>query len=171
VPSREAIFTVNAPPQELWRFLRDFEALCSCIPGVERLKVIDERNAEFTVKEKVGVVPLMVELKARIESEDPPRRLHAVARGQHVLIRIDVALQPSGDGTRLTSLFDVKGEGPLKPVIDRLFEKRATERTTQFAETLAARFAAAPPAPAAKPEGWLRRLWRSLFSRRAPPSS
>ena len=154
MPSREATFAVSAPPAELWRFLRDFEALCSCIPGVERLKVIDGRTAEFAVKEKVGVVPLVVELRAEIESEDPPRQLHAVARGQHVVITIDVALAPQAGGTELRALFDVKGEGPLKPVVNRLFEKRATERTAQFAEALAQRFAGTPP-----------------FSRPAPPSS
>jgi len=85
-------------------------------------------------------VPLVVDLRAQIESEDPPRKLHAVARGQHVLITIEVALEPSAEGTQMTSLFDVRGEGPLKPVVNRLFEKRATERTAQFAETLAQRF-------------------------------
>ena len=158
MPSRESTFAVSAPPAELWRFLRDFEALCSCIPGVERLKVIDGRTAEFAVKEKVGVVPLIVELRAEIESEDPPRQLHAVARGQHVVITIDVALAPQGvgreAGTELRALFDVEGEGPLKPVVNRLFEKRATERTAQFAEALARRFAGTPP-----------------FSRPAPPAS
>jgi len=140
LPQREATFSVDAPPAELWKFLRDFEALCGCIPGVERLKVIDERTAEFRVKEKVGVVPLIVQLRAQIEAEEPPRRLHAVARGQHVVITIDVSLQPAGAGTQMSSVFHVKGEGPLKPVVDRLFEKRATERTAQFAEALAQRF-------------------------------
>jgi carbon monoxide dehydrogenase subunit G len=157
VPSREATFTVKALPPEVWKFLRDFEALCSAIPGVERLKVIDGRTAEFAVKEKVGIVPLIVELRAQIESEDPPNKLHAVARGQHVLITIDVALAAQAGGTQLRALFDVKGEGPLKPLVDRLFEKRASERTAQFAETLAQRFSAKPPTPA--------------FSRRGSPSS
>ena len=171
MPSREATFTVKATPAELWTFLRDFQALCSCIPGVERLKVIDGRTAEFVVKEKVGVVPLIVDLRAQIESEEPPRKLQAVARGQHVFIAIDVALEPKSEGTELRAVFDVKGEGPLKPVVDRLFEKRATERTAQFAETLAQRFSSAPPAPATGPEPWWRRLFQRLFSRSAPPSS
>ena len=171
MPSREATFTVHAPPAELWKFLRDFEALCTCIPGVERIRVLDARTAEFTVKEKVGVVPLIVELRAEIDAEEPPRRLHATAKGQHVIIAIDVSLQSVAAGTELRSRFDVKGEGPLKPVVDRLFEKRATERTAQFAEALALRFAGTPSAPAARPGGWLRRVWRRLFSRRAPPSS
>jgi carbon monoxide dehydrogenase subunit G len=140
VPQREATFNVEAPPAALWEFLRDFEALCGCIPGVERLKVIDASTAEFAVREKVGVIPLVVDLVAKIESEDPPRQLHAVARGQHVVITIDVRLQPVAGGTQMTSVFDVQGEGPLKPLVARLFDKRATERTAQFAETLAQRF-------------------------------
>ena len=59
---------------------------------------------------------------------------------------IDVTLESSGGGTELRSVFDVTGTGPLKPIVDRLFEKRATERTAQFAEALARRFSR--PAPA-----------------------
>ena len=51
---REARFTVNASAADLWRFIRDFESLCTCIPGVERIERLDERSAELTVKEKVG---------------------------------------------------------------------------------------------------------------------
>ena len=41
MPQREARFSVNAPPHELWSFLRDFRALCTCIPGVEGIEVLD----------------------------------------------------------------------------------------------------------------------------------
>ena len=145
MPAREARFSVDAPPAELWLFLRDFLALCTCIPGVERIEIVDERTAELTVKEKVGVVPLTVELHARIESEEPPRRLHALATAEHLTMAIDVELAPTPSGTELHSRFEVKGEGPLKPIVDRLFEKRATERTAQFAECLKRRFSRPGP--------------------------
>jgi carbon monoxide dehydrogenase subunit G len=168
MPRREARFSVQAPPQELWRFLRDFHALCTCIPGVERIKVLDERNAEVTVKEKVGVVPLIVKLKATIESEQPPRRLHAVAKAEHLLMDIELALQAIPNGTELQSVFDVKGTGPLKAIVDRLFEKRATERTAQFAACLEKRFSGLAREPERKTAG-LRRRFRdwlaALFSR------
>jgi carbon monoxide dehydrogenase subunit G len=175
MPRREARFAVQAPPQELWRFLRDFEALCTCIPGVEKISVIDERNAELTLREKLGVVPLIVALKASIESEEPPRRLHAVAKADHLVMDIQVALQQSGSGTELHSVFDVQGTGPLKAIVDRLFEKRATERTAQFAECLAQRFSGiAAPAETKRTAGALRRLlawFGRLFSRCGSPSS
>lgn len=160
MPSREARFSVNVPPSELWRFIRDFHSLCTCIPGVERIHVVDGRTAELTVKEKVGVVPLVVDLRAQIDSEEPPRRLHATAKGEHVTMAIDVSLEPTASGTELVSRFDVRGDGPLKPLVDRLFERRATERTAQFAECLERHFSGAPAA--ALPVGWRTRLWRRL---------
>lgn len=170
MPRREARFTVNAPPGKLWRFIRDFESLCTCIPGVERIKVVDDRTAELTVREKIGVVPLILTLRAQIESEDPPHRLHAVAKAEHLTMAIDVSLQAAGSGTELLSVFDVKGEGQLKAIVDRLFERRATERTAQFADSLQKRFGAVPPAsaPAQAPGGWLSRLWRRLREWFAP---
>ena len=161
MPERAAKFTVNAPPQELWKFLRDFEALCTCIPGVERIRLVDSKTAELRVKEKIGVVPLIVNLTARIDSEDPPRRLHATASAEHLTMAIDVTLQASGSATELHSVFNVKGEGPLKPIVDRLFERRATERTAQFAEALGKRFGARPSEPKLR-ENWVARVWRRL---------
>jgi carbon monoxide dehydrogenase subunit G len=173
MPERAAKFTVNAPPHELWKFLRDIEALCTCIPGVERVRLVDPKTAELTVKEKVGVVPLIVNLTARIDSEEPTRRLHATATAEHLTMAIDVTLQASGSATELHSVFNVKGEGPLRPVVDRLFERRATERTAQFAEALEKRFGGVPAAPPLR-EGWARLLWRRLrrlFSAPSRPSS
>jgi carbon monoxide dehydrogenase subunit G len=173
MPQREVQFAVNAAPHELWRFIRDFESLCTCIPGVEQLRPLDDRTVELTVKEKVGVVPLIVNLRAQIESEDPPHGLHAVARAEHLTMEIDVALRGSGSGTALRALFKVAGEGPLKPIVDRLFERRATERAAQFAECLEKHFAAdASSAPRAQqdrqpiPErDWIGRIKRWLGGR------
>jgi carbon monoxide dehydrogenase subunit G len=185
MPQREARFAVNAPPDELWGFIRDFESLCTCIPGVERIRRVDDRTAELTVKEKVGVVPLIVNLTARIESEEPPRSLHAIARAEHLTMEIDVALQGTGSGTELLALFKVAGEGQLKPIVDRLFERRATERAAQFADCLEKRFGvvASGTAPGQSPgrpfparnwlgrmSRWLARFWRRLLGRFTPPA-
>jgi carbon monoxide dehydrogenase subunit G len=175
---RETRFAVNARPEELWRFIRDFESLCTCIPGVEHIRLVDERTAELTVKEKIGVVPLIVNLRAQIDSEEPPRRLHAIARAEHLTMAIDVSLRETESGTELLGLIKVRGEGPLKPIVDSLFERRANERAAQFADCLQKRFGAASSAGAAAPggeafparggvrglRGWLARLWRAITS-------
>jgi carbon monoxide dehydrogenase subunit G len=165
MPQRETRFTVNAQPLALWKFIRDIESLCTCIPGVEKIVLLDERTADLTVKEKVGVIPMVLTLRASIDSEDPPRRLHATARAEHLTMAIEVSLEMTANGTELRGLFDVTGTGQLKPIVDRLFEKRATERAAQFADCLQRRFGAVPPAgaPAQVPAGWLYRLWRRLL--------
>lgn len=165
MPQRETRFTVNAQPLQLWKFIRDIESLCTCIPGVEKIVLLDGRTADLTVKEKVGVIPMVLTLRASIDSEDPPHRLHATARAEHLTMTIDVSLEKTADGTELCGLFDVTGTGQLKPIVDRLFEKRATERAAQFADCLQKRFGAVPPAgvPPQVPRGWLNRLWRRLW--------
>ena len=78
---------------------------------------------------------------------------------------IEVSLEKTAAGTELRGLFDVAGTGQLKPIVDRLFEKRATERAAQFADCLQKRFGAVAPAgaPAPVPAGWLYRFWRRLL--------
>jgi carbon monoxide dehydrogenase subunit G len=166
MPQRETKFVVNAPPAELWKFIRDMESLCTCIPGVEKIVLLDERTADLTVKEKVGVIPMVLTLRASIDSEDPPRQLHATARAEHLTMAINVSLEKAANGTELRGLFDVTGTGQLKPIVDRLFEKRATERAAQFADCLQKRFGAVSPAsaPAQASAGWLYRLWRRLLA-------
>ena len=183
MPQREAKFSVNAPPDEVWTFIRDFQSLCTCIPGIERIKLLDDRTAELTVKEKIGIVPLILTLTALIDSEEPPRRLHATARAEHLTMEIDVTLRQTDAGTEMTSLVKVKGEGQLKSVVDSLFEKRATERTAQFADCLEKRFSgvSSNSALAQAPAGadvahdwvgrlsrWLNRLWLRLPGKSTP---
>ena len=139
---REEKFSVNASPEDLWNFIRDFESLCACIPGVERINQVDDRSLELTVKEKVGIVPLIVDLTAQVEAEDPPHRLRGVATAKHLDMEMDVSLRGIGTGTEITAQFEVSGEGPLKPIVDRLFERRATERAAEFAKILEERFGA-----------------------------
>jgi len=184
MPQREARFSVSAPAAEVWTFIRDFQSLCTCIPGIERIKLLDDRSAELTVKEKIGIVPLIITLTAQIDSEEPPRRLHATASAEHLTMEIDVSLQETDSGTEMTSLFKVQGEGQLKSVVDSLFEKRATERTAQFADCLEKRFSglASTSASAQAPAGpgvahgwvvrfsrWLKRSWLRLKGKFTSP--
>ena len=184
MPQREEKFSVNASPDDLWTFIRDFETLCGCIPGVERINLLDDRSVELTVKEKIGIVPLIVDLTGQVEAEDPPHSLHAVATAEHLTMEIDVALQGTETGTEITAVFDVAGEGPLKPIVDRLFERRATERAAEFTDILVERFgkvsskdapAETPHQPVSAPERagtirrWLYWLWQRFFGQPTTP--
>ena len=184
MPRREEKFSVNATPDELWSFIRDLESLCNCIPGVEHINLIDDRSIELRVTEKVGVIPITVDLAGQIEFEDPPHSLRAVSKAEHLTMEIDVALLGNGSGTEITAQFEVAGQGPLKPIVDNMFEHKATEKAAQFAEILKERFGAdssrkdpantgrrSIPAPnqAGMIRRWLYRLWR-LFTGQSTPS-
>lgn len=183
MPRREEKFSVCATPDELWSFIRDLESLCSCIPGVEHINLVDDRSVELRVKEKVGVIPLTVDLVGQIEFENPPHSLRAVSKAEHLTMEIDVALLGNGSGTEITAQFEVAGEGPLKPIVDNMFERKATEKAAQFAEILKERFGADPsreapvgtcrrsvPAPnqARTIRRWLYRLWQLLTGQSTP---
>src|SRR5512139_1234108 len=111
MPRREERFSVHAGPAEVWRFIRDIESLCACIPGVERVHLVDDRTAELTVREKLGIVPLILELTARIDAEEPPQRLHATLKAEHLTMEIEVALRAAGTGTEMTGVLQVQGTG------------------------------------------------------------
>jgi hypothetical protein len=98
-------------------------------------------------------------------------------------MEIDVTLQETDSGTEMLSLFKVKGEGQLKSLVDSLFERRASERTAQFADCLEKRFggvastialAQVPTGPDAAHEWverlsrWLNRLWLRLLGKSTP---
>ena len=184
MPQREEKFSVNATPEDLWSFIRDLESLCSCIPGVEHINLVDDRSVELRVVEKVGVIPITVDLVGQIEFEDPPHRLRAISKADHLTMEIDVALLGNGSETEITAQFEVAGEGPLKAIVDNMFERKATEKAAQFAEILKQRFGAdsSPEAvadtggksvPAPHQTGtirrWLYRLWRQLTGQSTPP--
>ncbi|MBK9134259.1 MAG: SRPBCC family protein [Betaproteobacteria bacterium] len=151
MPRHEASYQVGAPPLAVWGFIRDFEALCACIPGVERVLLVDERTADLTVTEKIGVVPLTVALRAQIDEEHAPYLLAARAAAEHLTMAFRVTLQANGEGCEMTGVVEVSGAGPLKPVVDRLFERRARERAAQFGLTLTERFRAAAAGGSAGP--------------------
>jgi len=89
-----------------------------------------------------------------------------------VTVEVDVALQSNGgSSTELAALFKVEGEGHLKPIVDRLFETRVTERAAQFAETLEKRFEADPSVIKKSTQKlggvfrqWFARLWHRFTS-------
>lgn len=145
MPRAEMKIAVNVPAPAVWSLIRDVEALCGCIPGVEGVKVVDQETAEVTVRERVGIVPLVLNLRARIDSEEPPRRLHATATAEHLILGLQVTLRGTASGTEVVAVMEVKGEGPLGPIIDNIFKKKAGEHAARFADCVRKRLGAEDP--------------------------
>jgi carbon monoxide dehydrogenase subunit G len=80
----EGQFTLQAPIQQVWDFLLDPETLITCIPGAEKMEVIDDRTYESIVKQKVGPIAVKFRFTTTLAKMDPPRYLEAVGSGEEV---------------------------------------------------------------------------------------
>ena len=47
-------FTVQAPVEKVWAFLRDPQQVAQCIPGAERIEVIDDRHYHVVAGARVS---------------------------------------------------------------------------------------------------------------------
>ena len=77
----EGKFTLKAPIQQVWDFLLEPGTLASCIPGAEKMEVIDSNAYESIVKQKVGPVSVKLKFTTTLTEMDPPRYLKAVGKG------------------------------------------------------------------------------------------
>ena len=52
----EGKFKLKAPIQKLWDTILQPETLKACLPGAEKIELIDERTYDCVVKQKVGPI-------------------------------------------------------------------------------------------------------------------
>jgi carbon monoxide dehydrogenase subunit G len=77
----EGKFTMKAPIQKVWDFLRAPGTLASCIPGAEKMEAIDDKTWEGMVKQKVGPITVKLAFTQTLTDLDPPKHVKAVGRG------------------------------------------------------------------------------------------
>lgn len=70
---------LQLPRQKLWDFLIVIPNVASCLPGVEEVIAIDERNYTGAVLAKVGIVKLRLRGKITVESIDNDRYVACLA--------------------------------------------------------------------------------------------
>src|SRR5712691_13321146 len=73
---------IAAPPEQVWRRLRDHEFVASVAPGVESVEAVDDRHFKVVSAFGVGSVKLRFQLDVELSDVIPPRSLKMSARGQ-----------------------------------------------------------------------------------------
>jgi carbon monoxide dehydrogenase subunit G len=101
-------FTVQAPIERVWTFLRDAERVASCIPGMERIEVIDDRRYHVVAGASVSFLSLSFALDVTVTEVDEPHRLVSVAHGLDARLR---------ERVKLTSELRLEAAGPEETVI------------------------------------------------------
>jgi len=101
-------FVVRAPIEAVWRFLRDGERVGRCIPGVERVEVVDDRSYRVAATASVSFLTLAFALTVRLTEAEEPARLVSVAEGADARLR---------ERVRLTSELRLAPEGPAETAV------------------------------------------------------
>jgi uncharacterized membrane protein len=92
--------TVNRPPEEVYRFWRNFENLPRFMSNLESVQVIDERRSRWAAKAPTGTVEWEAEITEDIPNQSISwRSLEGSAVESYGTVRFDPA--PGGRGTEV----------------------------------------------------------------------
>ena len=103
----EETFVVRAPIRAVWDFLRDPGRVAGCVPGAEKVDVIDDRTYHVVAGARVAFLSVSFALKVVVTEIEEPSRLVSVAEGMDARLKERVKL---GAELRLRELDPSKTE-------------------------------------------------------------
>ena len=135
---------LQLPRQKLWDFLIVIPNVAACLPGVEEVIAIDERNYTGAVLAKVGIVKLRLRGKITVESIDNDRyvaclamqaadqKISGLIQGK-MSLRLDEITERE---TRLSVETDLNLLGKIGEFGHGLVKKKADQMMAEFEATL-----------------------------------
>jgi carbon monoxide dehydrogenase subunit G len=143
-------FTVKAPVEKVWAFVRDPQQVAQCIPGTERIEVIDDTHYRVVAGAKVSFLSLSFTLNVALTEIDEPRRLVSVAEGmddrlkERVKLASSLTLDPVGPAeTAVSYHIDLTVYGKLASIGFTVIKGKAKHMATDFADGIRTRLEAA----------------------------
>jgi carbon monoxide dehydrogenase subunit G len=148
--------SLDAPPEEVWKLLRDTPRFASFLPGVEgveRVERVERSNKdaaeEYTAKvsEKVGPFKVTLNLAVSITETIEPALLKAAIKGadslglNRITGSLQVALRPSPAGTEMRFEASIEVLGKLATLGAVPIRHRTTESFAAFARNIQGQFA------------------------------
>jgi carbon monoxide dehydrogenase subunit G len=139
----EGKFTLKVPIQEAWDKLLNPETLASCIPGCEKIEVIDEKTYDCVVKQKVGPVSVRLKFTTTLIEIDPPTHLKAIGKGADIgkagnfnqQTTVDLREVSAGE-VEVSYMSNVTIVGRLATFGDRIMRAKAKDLEKQFTQAL-----------------------------------
>lgn len=80
----EGQFTLQAPIEKVWESVLDPETLGMCMPGTEKMEIIDDKTYESIVKQRVGPIKVKLKFTTELTEVRPPNYIKAVGKGADV---------------------------------------------------------------------------------------
>lgn len=129
-------FEVAAPPERVWAFLSDLRQIGQCVPGVDRVEVLDDRRARWDLRIKIGPLSQTMQITTETVEQIPFR--HGTFRGEADMLDLmgTIDLEPSGGGTKVVYTMRVAAKGPLSRIMDNFIRSRLKAQTDEFASNV-----------------------------------
>ena len=137
---------IPVPQSKLWAFLTDIPKVATCLPGVEEVHAVDEKNYSGTLSVKVGIIKLRMSGKILIEQMDAAshtaimavqasdQRISGMVQGRMTMSLHEVSPQE----TRLKVGTDLNLMGKIGEFGQSIVKKKADQMMDEFARNLAA---------------------------------
>jgi carbon monoxide dehydrogenase subunit G len=139
-------FTVQASVEAVWAFLRDPQRVAACIPGTERIDVVDDTHYLVVAGARVSFLSVSFAMDVAVTEMDEPRRLVSVAEGmdsrikERVKLTSTLTLEPTGPGTTDVSYrIDLTVFGKLASLGFSVIKGKARQMATDFATCIRTR--------------------------------
>ena len=139
-------FTVRAPVETVWAFLRDPQQVAQCIPGAEAIDVIDDRHYHVTAGARVAFLSVSFAMNVTVTEIEEPVRLVSVAEGmdarikERVKLRSTLTLEPrGGEATAVSYTIDLAVFGKLASLGFAVIKGKAGQMAADFAARIKTR--------------------------------
>jgi uncharacterized protein len=143
-------FTVRAPVERVWAFLRDPQQVAQCIPGTESIEVIDDRHYRVVAGARVSFLSVSFAMNVTVTEIEEPIRLVSLAEGmdarikERVKLRSTLALEPRGaEATDVSYAIDLTIFGKLASLGFAVIKGKAGQMAADFATCIRTRLEAA----------------------------
>jgi len=150
-------FTVAEPVSAVWKFFDEPEAVASCLPGVEQVKVLDGDNVQVRATQSLGPMTATFEAKVTVLERVTEELIRFRATGKSVRgavgnLRTEntVRLRAVAGGTSVVVDGDLVLAGALGSVGQKVVSRQAAKVTAEFAANLQRALNGEPAAPAGR---------------------
>jgi carbon monoxide dehydrogenase subunit G len=143
-------FTIHAPVEKVWAFLRDPQRVGQCIPGTERVDVVDDTHYHVVAGARVSFLSVSFAMNVAVTEIEEPRRLVSIAEGmdprlkERVKLSSTLILEPRGAAeTDVSYRIDLTIFGKLAALGFGVIKGKARQMAADFAASIKTRLEAA----------------------------